>query len=61
MKTSENKEIKQLRELSEEELKEVTGESSIDWSQPENRVLPICKDRGVNLREILFDDHLEIN
>ena len=47
MKTSENKEKKQLRELSEEELKEVTGGSSIDCSLPENRVLPICKDRGV--------------
>ena len=47
MKTSENQEKKQLRELSEEELKEVTGGSSIDCSQPENRVLPICKDRRV--------------
>ena len=37
MKTSENKEKKQLRELSEEELKEVTGGSSIDCSLPENK------------------------
>ena len=44
------KEKKQLRELSEEELKEVTGGSSFDCSQPENRVLPICKDRGVTLQ-----------
>ena len=37
MKTSDNKEKKQLRELSEEELKEVTGGSSIDCSRPENK------------------------
>ena len=45
MKTSENKEKKQLRELSEEELKEVTGGSSIDCSLPENKDKFQCSDK----------------
>ena len=45
MKTSENKEKKQLRELSEEELKEVTGGSSIDCSLPENKDNVRCSDK----------------
>ena len=50
MKTSENKEKKQLRELSEEELKEVTGGSSIDCSLPENKDNVKCSDKLRGLR-----------
>ena len=68
MKTSENKEKKQLRELSEEELKEVTGGSSIDCSLPENKDKFKCsdkfKDLDVTLQgeirgAIFFNHHLE--
>ena len=52
MKTSENKEKKQLRELSEEELKEVTGGSSIDCSLPENKDNVRCSDK---LRGVVVD------
>ena len=60
MKTSENKEKKRLRELSEEELKEVTGGSSFDCSLPENKDKFQCSDklRGLdgNWGEILDVD-----
>ena len=68
MKTSENKEKKQLRELSEEELKEVTGGSSIDCSLPENKDKFKCSDKfkdldvtlqGETWGAIFFNHHLE--
>ena len=37
MKTTDNNQKKQLTELSDEELKQVTGGASIDCSLPENK------------------------
>ena len=55
------KENKQFTELSDEELKQVTGGASIDCSLPENKDKFQCRDKlrglGGNLREISFDTH----
>ena len=59
MKTSENKEKKQLRELSEEELKEVTGGSSFDCSLPENKDKFQCSDKFKDLDVIVDPARME--
>ena len=46
-KNSKDSEDKQLTELSEEELKQVTGGAGIDCSLPENMDLSVCTTRDV--------------
>ena len=59
---------KKFRELSDEELKQVTGGASIDCSLPENKDKFQCSDKfkrptatfqGETWGAIFFNDHLE--
>ena len=50
------KQKKQFTELSDEELKQVTGGASIDCSRPENIEKLMCKDQGKDLGKDLGKD-----
>ena len=51
MKTTDYKQNKQLTELSDEDLKQVTGGASIDCSLPENKDKFQCSDKLKGLGE----------
>ena len=53
MKTTDSNQKKQLTELSDEELKQVTGGASIDCSLPENKDKFQCSDKFKGL-DVVF-------
>ena len=56
MKTTDNNQNKKFTELSDEELKQVTGGASIDCSLPENNDKFQCSNKVEGLDVILQDE-----
>ena len=60
MKTTDAKEKKQFRELSDEELKQVTGGASIDCSLPENKDNVKCSNKVEGL-DVVFQGEIQLD